>query len=259
MLSRLTLVVLLVALTSCTVVGGDAEEAADTQPPEVGQCRMLSPQDIQQPSNDGAPVRCNRTHTAETFAVGTFPDAVSGDGIDDPALGAHVFGECEKEFRRFLGGDESAVMRATVTWAWFRPSEAAWDAGARWWRCDVVGGGEESTSLVTLPETAEGLLLGQPDDRWQVCVDGPSVADSVKIPCTEPHTWRAVSTIVLGEDEDDYPGDRVVASRTRSFCSDSVGAILNYPVDYDYGYTFFHQVEWEAGNRRSICWAKTQQ
>ncbi len=170
-----------------------------------------------------------------------------------------MFGECEKEFRRFLGGDESAVMRATVTWAWFRPSEAAWDAGARWWRCDVVGGGEESTSLVTLPQTAEGLLVGQPDDRWQVCVDGPSVADSVKIPCTEPHTWRAVSTIVLGEDEDEYPGDRVVASRTRSFCSDSVGAILNYPVDYDYGYTFFHEAEWEAGNRRSICWAKTQQ
>jgi hypothetical protein len=38
-----------------------------------------------------------------------------------------------------------------------------------------------------------------------------------------------------------------------------VGAWLNYPVDYDYGYTYFHEAEWKAGNRRSICWAKTDQ
>ena len=45
---------------------------------------------------------------------------------------------------------------------------------------------------------------------------------------------------------------------TRDFCSDSVGAWLNYPVDYDFGYTWFHEAEWEAGNRRSVCWAKTE-
>ena len=33
----------------------------------------------------------------------------------------------------------------------------------------------------------------------------------------------------------------------------------NYPVDYDFGYTWFHEAEWEAGNRRSVCWAKTDQ
>ena len=53
--------------------------------------------------------------------MGDFPEDVAGDAIDDPALGAHVFDQCEKEFRRFLGGDESQVMRSTVTWAWFRP------------------------------------------------------------------------------------------------------------------------------------------
>jgi hypothetical protein len=83
------------------------------------------------------------------------------------------------------------------------------------------------------------------------------VADSEKIPCSEEHTWRAVTTIVLGEPDEEYPGDKVVAARTRDYCSDSVGAWLNYPVDYDYGYTWFHEAEWKAGNRRSICWAKT--
>ncbi len=56
-----------------------------------------------------------------------------------------------------------------------------------------------------------------------------------------------------------YPGDRVAETRTRDFCSKSVGAWLNYPVDYDYGYTWFHEAEWKAGNRRSICWAKTKE
>ena len=77
------------------------------------------------------------------------------------------------------------------------------------------------------------------------------------MPCTEPHDWRAVTTIVVGDEKDKYPGDRLVEVLSRDYCSDSVGAWLNYPIDYDYGYTWFHQAEWEAGNRRSICWART--
>ena len=258
MLTRLLTAAAMLALTACTAGGGAAEEVS-TEPPELGACRMLTPEDIKDTTDASPVVDCTEEHTAETFAVGTFPDDVAGDEIDDPALGTHVFEICEQKFRKFLGGDESLVMRATVTWAWFRPSEEAWDKGARWWRCDVVGGGEESTSLVELPETAKGILLGRPDDRWMVCVNGPTVADSVKIPCSRKHNWRAVTTIVLGGADDPYPGDRLVEVRTRDYCSDSVGAWLNYPVDYDYGFTWFHEAEWEAGNRRSICWARTSQ
>ena len=63
-------------------------------------------------------------------------------------------------------------MRTVVSWAWFRPSKKAWDKGARWYRCDVVGGGEESQQFVALPESAKGLLLGRPKDRWMVCATG---------------------------------------------------------------------------------------
>ena len=156
-----------------------------------------------------------------------------------------------------MGGTESLVMRSLLTWAWFRPTDEQWEAGARWFRCDVVGGGEQSETLVELPETAEGLLLGQPDDKWMVCADGETVAGSVKLACDQPHTWRAVTTIVLGQPKDPYPGQRLVEVKTRDFCSESVGAWLNYPLEYDYGYTWFHEPEWNAGNRRSICWAKT--
>jgi hypothetical protein len=257
-LPRLAVTALLLLLAACT--GGAAEEdgPVDVRRPELGACRLLTPADINETSNDSAPVDCAKRHTAETFAVGTFPDHV-GDEIDDPALGAHVFEVCERKFRKFLGGNESLVMRAMVTWAWFRPTEEQWDEGARWWRCDVVGGGEESTELVNLPESAAGLLLGRPDDRWMVCVNGPSIAEAAKIPCSRKHTWRAVTTIVLGEEKDPYPGDRLVEVRTRDYCSDSVGAWHNSPVDYDFGFTWYHAAVWKAGNRRSICWARTDQ
>jgi hypothetical protein len=252
---------LLIALGGCTgsSSGGDSGQAVMTAP-KLGACRMLTPDDIQHPSNADPAVACTSDHTAETFAVGTFPAGLAHkDDPDDPALGAYIYHQCQPRFQRFLGGDTSLVLRSTMTWAWFRPAKAAWAKGAHWWRCDVVGGGEQSKSFVTLPTTAKGLLLGKPDDRWMVCVDGPTVSGSVKIPCSQPHTWRAVTTIVVGKDSDAYPGDHVVEVRTRDFCSQSVGAVLNYPVGYDYGYTFFHKAEWKAGNRRSICWAKTKQ
>ena len=90
-----------------------------------------------------------------------------------------------------------------------------------------------------------------------VCAQGATVDGSVKVPCSEKHDWRAVTTIVLGDASTRYPGDEAVQGRTKDFCSKSVGAWLDYPVDYDFGYSWFQQPEWDAGNRRSVCWART--
>ena len=256
-LTRLTLAGLALALLAGCSAHVAEERAEAAVPPMLGDCRVLSVDDIAAPADDSPVVDCAEAHTAETFAIGTFPREVAASGLGSPALGAHVYRQCEPRMEKFLGGDESLVMRSIVTWAWFRPAEEAWDAGARWWRCDAVGGGEQSEQLLELPRTAKGILLGRPDDRWMVCVDGPTVSGSAKVPCSAPHTWRAVTTIVLGKEGDAYPGDRIVEVRTRDFCSGSVGAWLNYPVDYDFGYTWFHEAEWKAGNRRSICWART--
>ena len=227
------------------------------QAPKLGACRVLAPDDAAQPSNATRTVPCTDKHTAQTYAVGQLPDQFDDADYDDEALGRFAYQTCSEKFRKFLGADESAQLRTVLSWVWFRPSEKAWEDGARWYRCDVVGGSAESEEYLELPTTAEALLQGRPDDRWMVCAEGPTVASSTKVPCSEPHDWRAVTTIKVGEPEDPYPGDRVVEVTTRDYCSDSVGAWLNYPVDYDYGYTWFHQAEWEAGNRRSVCWAKT--
>jgi hypothetical protein len=231
-------------------------EAVPVDPPELGACRVLAPADIAAASNDADPVPCRRAeHTAQTFLVGTFQRRLAGLEHDDPRLGAHVFETCDRQFRRFTGADESLALRSILSWAWFRPTQEQWDAGARWFRCDVVGGTEDSTELVTLPRTAKGVLLGIPGDRWIACVAGPEVAGAPRIPCTEPHDWRAATTVVVGKPKERYPGDRLVEVLSRDYCSRSVGAWMNYPLDYEYAYTWFHQAEWQAGNRRSVCWA----
>lgn len=254
---RIALLVLTAALPLLLTACGEGSTPVDEEPPTLGACRVLTPDDVAQAANTTETVDCAEPHTAETYAVGQLPGSFDDVDYDDAKLGEWAYSTCSKAFMEFLGADESLVMRTIVSWAWFRPTQGAWDDGARWWRCDVVGGGEQSKEYVELPTTAKGLLLGRPKDRWMVCADGPTVAGSVKVPCSDPHQWRAVTTISLGEEGEKYPGDRIVEVTTRDFCSDSVGAWLGYPVDYDFGYTWFHEAEWEAGNRRSVCWAKT--
>ena len=259
-LRRTRAAVLLLGLLWAPAACGDKPAPASAeQPPVLGACRVLSPDDVEKPSNATDPVKCSEPHTAETYAVGQLPRSFDDADYDDGELSAWAYQTCSKAFMDFLGADESLVMRTVVSWAWFRPSKDAWDAGARWYRCDVLGGGEQSKDYVDLPTTAKGLLLGRPQNRWMVCADGPTVAGSVKVPCTQPHEWRAVTTISLGGKNDPYPGDRVSEVTTRDYCSKSVGAWLGYPVDYDFGYTWFLEAEWDAGIRRSVCWAKTDQ
>ena len=251
------LLVLALLLTACFAGAGGASSTGGTTAPDVGACRMLEPDDVAQPSNDTDPVSCDQAHTAQTYAVGSLPGQFHDATYDDADVAAYVYRTCTDRFIEFTGADESLAMRTILSWAWFRPGKSAWDAGARWYRCDVIGGGDQIRTYVDLPESTKGLLLGRPHDEWMVCAQGATVSGSVKVPCTDHHDWRAVTTIVLGGQADDYPGDSLVQSRTRDFCSKSVGAWLDYPVDYDYGYSWFHRAEWDAGNRRSVCWART--
>jgi hypothetical protein len=235
----------------------DPEQVDSTEVPELGACRMLTPDDVEQPANATRTVDCKDKHTAETFAIGDLPKSFDDVDYDAKAVGDFAYRTCTKQFEKFLGADESLVLRTIVSWAWFRPSEKAWDDGARWYRCDVVGGNATSTEYRPLPTTAKGLLLGRPDDRWLVCAVGATVAEGEKVPCAQKHDWRAATTIKLGEPGDKYPGDEIVASRTKAFCATSIKAWLNYPARFEFAYTHFHEAEWQAGNRRSVCWAMT--
>jgi hypothetical protein len=239
--------------------GADRKQVNAMTPPEVGACRNLKRADIAEPTNATALVPCTEPHNAETFATGRMPASFKDTDYQDAALDRWAYGACGSALSRHLGATDSVVMRAILTWVWFRPSEKAWDKGARWYRCDVVGGGAGSRRYLDLPTTTRGLMAEKPDDHWMTCARGADPDHGAKLPCSKKHDWRAVTTIKVGEPADPYPGDQAVAAKTKSFCATSVAAWLGYPSDYDYAYTWFHDSEWKAGNRRSVCWAKTSQ
>lgn len=235
----------------------DPEQVDATEAPVNGACRNIAPEDLGNAANASSIVPCSEPHNAETFHVQLLPDQFADADYETRSVSSYAGRTCTTAFARFLGTDESTSMRTILTWAWFRPSENAWNDGARWFRCDVVGGAVDSPQLMSLPVTAAGLLADGPDDDWMACVDAPSVTQSPRIACEEPHVWRAVTTIKLGAADAKYPGDETVLRRTKDFCSGSVSAWLGYPPDFDFGYTWFGSAAWQAGNRRSVCWART--
>lgn len=253
---------LTLALAGC---GGTAQEQGSHADPDqvdavavptVGACRDLTGADLALPTNASRTVPCTEDHTAVTIEAEELPEDLADLDVDDPQIVQWVGRTCTTAFERYLGAEESTAMRTILDWVWFRPSDAAWDDGARWYRCDLTGGAPGARPLA-LPADAEGLLAGVPQDRWMACARGDRVDDAPRVPCTRPHDWRAVTTIKLGEPDDPYPGDSVSEKRTSAFCQDSVAAWLRYPETFDFGYTWFHRAEWERGNRRSVCWAMT--
>jgi len=254
------------ALAGCgadaeTPPGADPELVHATEVPETGVCRNLTREHFDDPTNASEQVDCEEPHNAETYASGVLPDDLREVDYLDPELDAWAYSTCGKRLGEHLSADESTLMRSMLTWTWFRPSEKAWEEGARWYRCDVVGGGPQSTTFLDLPASSAGLLRSDPgeqvDDRWMACARGDDFASARRVPCTQQHHWRAVTTIKLGAGDADYPGDRAVEVTTRDYCSDSVKAWLRYPGEFDFGYTWFGEDEWDAGNRRSVCWART--
>ncbi|GGF31841.1 hypothetical protein GCM10011519_01500 [Marmoricola endophyticus] len=268
-----TTLALTVLLGACADGGDDdriGERSAGTAAPKAGECRDLTAEDLAQSSDDTPVVACEEVHTAQTFAVGEFPDAVAAAGYDARVLGRYMYDTCGTAYLRFLGGDDSAALRSLFGWAWFRPSPSDWKAGKRWYRCDLVGGpgvaaGADSgakAELTALPTTARGYLAGDPTtsphQEWTLCARGTTFKGSAKVPCSTDHDWRAVTTIKLGGPRDRWIGERLAQVRSSEYCSDSVRAYLKYPVeDFDYATTVLGQAEWQTGNRRSVCWART--
>jgi hypothetical protein len=253
---------LILGLGAC---GDDRPEGADPaqvdamEPPPVGDCRNIKRSGMDAPTDATEVIDCTEPHNAENYASGAMPPEHATLAWDSPELDTWAYGTCTGALREHLGANQSSLMRTILRWTWFRPSEKAWEDGARWYRCDLVGGGGPGQHYLDLPTTTKDLLKSKQDDHWMTCVRGEEVSTGARVPCSQKHVWRAVTTIKVGEPADTWPGDAAVEAKTKDYCASSVAAWSGYPTDYDYAYTWYGEAEWKAGNRRSVCWAKTDQ
>lgn len=136
------------------------------------------------------PVACTGSHGVETFHVGQLPASVTLPPTDGDPDHLQAFAECEKQAKTFLGGD---WFNARLYLVAFVPSKQQWDAGGRWYACQLM----ETTQLTTTNvvqrtgslkdslTNATGPLvhrctnvIGLKDDDWD---------DMVGIDCGQPH------------------------------------------------------------------------
>ncbi|MEV4536908.1 septum formation family protein [Asanoa sp. NPDC049518] len=124
-------VVLVLSSAACgTDGGGGGGSAAAPAPPVVAspsppRCHVQVAARTAD-ALDGT-VDCAESHQSETIHSGTFTGAA--------ADAAKVFGECDKQAASTLGADwRTARLRLDVV----VPTSAAWEAGQRWYRCDLV-------------------------------------------------------------------------------------------------------------------------
>jgi hypothetical protein len=250
------LVLGVLVLSACSTPFTSADSADSTTPPRTGSCRDLDAGDLDATSNSSAVVPCSHRHTAQTFLVGTLPRS-TGSAYNDARQGTYADAACAQGFATYLGADAGQVLQAWLSWSWFGPSEHGWQRGARWFRCDVIGGPSGVKTLDALPESAAGLFSPTPPDAWLTCSQGAEVVGGTKVACSQPHTWRAATTVEIGKPAASYPGDHSVGVRSQERCHDSIGSYLHHPASFGFAVTSFGADRWAAGNRLSLCWART--
>lgn len=240
------------------------EQPTGEPPPEDGACRLLTTQDIPPPTNDDPTVSCKRPHTSETIHVGHWPREVidRARDVDDPALGRIVGTRCSRAFRRTVGGGLEQWSTSILSWAWFKPSQRDFAAGANWFRCDLIAGNQTTKRLEPLPRRVEGVLDGSIPNRLRACwtrqfSDVPGANEGQLVSCSHPHVQRAVGVTRIGSEDEPYPGVAAVKQRSSDRCRDQAGAYLGYPSSWRWGFTWPQRQQWVAGDRHTTCWAVT--
>src|SRR3546814_11197576 len=128
----------------------DLAQVDAVEPPELGACRVLTPDDVGKTNNATKTLDCAEPHTAETFAVGTIPESIAATGYKSEKLGLWAYKTCAAKFAKFLAADESLVMRSIVSWAWFLRSGKGWKDSTEASRAGRGGGRTCLTGCGTL-------------------------------------------------------------------------------------------------------------
>lgn len=224
--------------------------------PQVGECHRLSLQELLGSADTEPPVPCGDEHTSETVHVGTFKAAAAGEtaALTQDRANRVAARTCRTEAASYLGTDPGRLWLTRVEVFWFVPTPEQVDAGADWLRCDVVVL-ERGDRLMQLPASMEDALRATGGRRYALCGTArPGAEDFERVVCGERHSWRAISTIGVGDGER-YPGPGRARSAGEERCQGQARAAQDGALQYDYGWEWPTRAQWEAGQRHGYCWA----
>jgi len=263
---------LALGLTGCGLPAGvDGELTNSWQPipepsPFVPPAEVCHPGDFAETAylSSYSPVDCSAPHRVETVHVGTF-GAEAAEATAPPAQGSPeirvAYAECDSATSEYVGAD----WRLGRLWVGVAvPSPAAWEGGARWFRCDVTevtnvedNGGTASRTASLRDELAEPSPLHL--TCYAVRNDDNGAIDTMPAEeCDEPHNAEFAG--VWQAPDIEYPTRDRDWNQFHTECRKVIGRYADVPLD---GNLQFRTgvislpggaAEWAAGNRGVRCY-----
>lgn len=211
------------------------------------------------------PGDCELLHATETGHVGEFTGDAA-DRVTPPPEGSpewrEAYAGCDDGTAEFLGGD----FRNGMLWLGVSvPSAAAWEGGARWFRCELVGYDVHAGTFQDRQGSLAGALAGDSELRLGCHRSGDAddegfLAEMQPVPCDQPHNaeyvgvWRAPNVPYLAPDDGDSEG------RVHRGCREQVAGYVDVPVDGNLVFrtgtiaTWMSEQDWENGDRGFRCY-----
>jgi hypothetical protein len=247
------------ASPTATATGTGSSTAQPAPPkPKRAACYRLTPAELTRPSNGSSPVPCRARHTARTIFVGRLGTVVDGHAlaVDSDAVQRQLSRTCPRKLAAYVGGGPRIRNLSRFNVVWFSPSLEQSDAGADWFRCDLIAFDRQS-SLYALPR-AGGLqgVLGRRGalDTYGLCgTAAPGTRGFARVICARPHSWRAFTTIGLAGGRR-YPGAGTVRADGDGACRARAHSRASNPLTFRYGWEWPTREQWAAGQHFGYCW-----
>jgi hypothetical protein len=231
-------------------------DSIESARPRVGDCHAMTLSQITATSADDTSSDCQHRPTTITVAVGQLEVKGKEVAPDSGAAAELMRRTCQPKAATWLGTDPGAMRLSRLTAVWFVPTPEQVEAGASWFRCDVIGF-DRGDHLQPLPPPNElkGALRGDRAARYALCgTDKPGAKKFQRVTCSFKHSWKAVAAIDLDGGKA-YPGDKAVREDGDDACSDKVRARSGSATKYDYGWEWPTKQQWLAGQHYGLCWA----
>ncbi len=223
--------------------------------PVVGSCHSLTVREATDPVDAGEPVSCREPHTSVTTKVGQIDPVVDGHllAVDSRTVRSRIADACPDDPGTFVGGDRTTRRLSRFEVVWFGPSLEQSDAGANWYRCDVVAV-RAGKSLLTLPRKLKGALDQKGAlNRFGTCgTSAPDQRGFARVVCSEKHSWRAVDVVGLPA------GTRYLAKKAAAAgdaaCKDVASERADGELKYTWSFEWPTRAQWVSGQRYGYCW-----
>ena len=251
-------------LSSATATATQPSPGPPPPVPKAGDCYQLNYTQATSPTSDVPPVPCKQKHDTVTLYVGKIDPIVDGHllAVDSDAVTKQIANTCPTKLAPWVGGTEDDRRLSRFMVFPFSPTLDQSDAGANWFRCDLVAV-QSDKALAVLTGTKGALDQPGALDKVGICGDAaPDAANQQRVICAQPHTWRAVSVIPIA-DQSKYQGPSMTAAANAQ-CKTQAQQRATDPLVYKWSFEWPSRADFDAAKaarqpRYGLCWVPTTQ